>query len=339
MLAILGALAILLSSVNALAAITANELAVIVNDDDPQSLTIGEYYRVQRGIPAANIVHVALGVPQPVITPAVFETAFIKARMRTLQGIEGYALAWRYPYRVGCQSITTAFALGYSPRYCADGCRPTAPNPYYAAETGKPHRDFQLYPSMMLAAESLGNARALIDRGVRSDGIQPRGRAYLVITAEAARNTRAPLFPAVQTALGQRIPVIIERSAGIRDRRDVMFYFTGTIQVPFLETLGFLPGAIADHLTSFGGDFRASDQMSALRWLEAGATASYGTVLEPCNFPQKFPSPGILMAAYLAGDTALEAYWKSVAWPGQGVFVGEALARPYGPPPAALKQP
>ena len=30
--------------------------------------------------------------------------------------------------------------------------------------------------------------------------------------------------------------------------------------------------------------------MSSLKWLEAGATASYGTVVEPCSFPQKFPS-------------------------------------------------
>jgi xylose isomerase len=26
----------------------------------------------------------------------------------------------------------------------------------------------------------------------------------------------------------------------------------------------------------------------------------------------------------------IEAYWKSVAWPGQGLFVGEPLARPWG---------
>jgi threonine synthase len=29
--------------------------------------------------------------------------------------------------------------------------------------------------------------------------------------------------------------------------------------------------------------------MSALRWLEAGASGSYGTVVEPCNHPAKFP--------------------------------------------------
>lgn len=29
------------------------------------------------------------------------------------------------------------------------------------------------------------------------------------------------------------------------------------------------------------------------------------------------------------GDTLLEAYWKSVAMPGQGLFIGEPLARPF----------
>jgi uncharacterized protein (TIGR03790 family) len=72
-----------------------------------------------------------------------------------------------------------------------------------------------------------------------------------------------------------------------------------------------------------------SSQMSALKWLEAGATGSYGTVVEPCNFPQKFSDPAILIGRYVNGDTLIEAYWKSVAWPGQGVFIGEPLAIPF----------
>jgi len=32
----------------------------------------------------------------------------------------------------------------------------------------------------------------------------------------------------------------------------------------------------------------------------------------------------------LDGDTVLEAYWKSVEMPGQGLFIGEPLARPFG---------
>ena len=71
--------------------------------------------------------------------------------------------------------------------------------------------------------------------------------------------------------------------------------------------------------------------MSSLRWLEAGATASYGTVVEPCNYMQKFPFPGIAMFHYALGASAIEAYWKSVVWPGEGVFVGEPLAQPFAP--------
>ena len=35
------------------------------------------------------------------------------------------------------------------------------------------------------------------------------------------------------------------------------------------------------------------------------------------------------MAHYLQGETLIEAYWKSVAMPGQGIFIGEPLARPF----------
>jgi len=108
-----------------------------------------------------------------------------------------------------------------------------------------------------------------------------------------------------------------------------MVYQTGQLQVPYLESLTFMPGALADHLTSSGGDLLGTAQMSSLRWLEAGATASYGTVSEPCNYWQKFPHPAILLNTYLSGASAIESYWKSVAWPAQGLIIGEPLAAPY----------
>jgi uncharacterized protein (TIGR03790 family) len=74
-----------------------------------------------------------------------------------------------------------------------------------------------------------------------------------------------------------------------------------------------------------------SRQMSSLRWLEAGATGSYGTVAEPCNFVEKFPRPNLVIDNYLNGETLLESYWKSVEWPGQGIFIGEPLATPFSP--------
>ena len=313
------------------AAISPQELAIVVNEDDPDSFKLGQYYAERRGIPPENIVQVSLGVPRPVLDPEVFDRAYIKTRIATRHGIQAYALAFTTPYRVGCMSITTAFAMGYGKRFCAEDCSPTAPNPFYEEDVGRPWEDFGLHPTMMLAAKDLSGARQLVDRGINSDGRQPVGRAYLVMTDDTARNTRASRFALTKAQLGGRYPISIERSAGIRDRQDVMFYFIGAMRVPDLNTLRFLPGAIGDHLTSFGGQLDGRSQMSALRWLEAGAVASYGTVVEPCNFPQKFPDPGILMRAYLNGDTAVEAYWKSVVWPGQGLFIGEPLARPFGP--------
>ena len=61
----------------------------------------------------------------------------------------------------------------------------------------------------------------------------------------------------------------------------------------------------------------------------SGVTASHGTVSEPCNHLQKFPHPQLLLLHYLQGSTALEAYWKSVAWPQQSLFVGDPLAAPF----------
>jgi uncharacterized protein (TIGR03790 family) len=185
--------------------------------------------------------------------------------------------------------------------------------------------------AMLLPVQSPEAARALIDRGVAADGAMPRGTAYLLATADAQRSVRARFFPKAMKLATPPVTIAPLRADYVRDRSDVVLYLTGAVTVPHLETLKFLPGALADHLTSFGGDLLGSGQMSSLRWLDAGATASYGTVSEPCNHWQKFPHPGVLLKHYLAGASAVEAYWKSVAWPAQGVFIGEPLASPYRP--------
>jgi len=123
---------------------------------------------------------------------------------------------------------------------------------------------------------------------------------------------------------------IVELSLPVtREIPDAIAYFTGAAKVEELARIRFRPGAVADHLTSIGGVLSGGTQMSALAWLKQGATGSYGTVSEPCNLLGKFPSSAVFLEHYLRGDTLLEAYWKSVAMPGQGLFIGEPLARPY----------
>ena len=316
------------------AALQPTQLGVIVNDADPQSVAIGKYYAERRRIPADNVIHISFRSDKPVLDAAVFKEIYQHVRAQSKQTIQAYALTWASPYRVNCMSITSAFTFGYAKRYCAKGCTATAPNPYFDSDSERPMDDYGIRPTMSIAARTFENAAFLIDRGVQSDFTKPRASAYLVVTGDKARSTRATDYFNARRSSAMQIPVKIVRAEGIRDVFDIMFYFTGIRSVPFLDSLGFLPGALGDHLTSSGGKMPDSSQMSAMRWLEAGATGSFGTVVEPCNFPQKFPSAKIAMKHYLAGDSLIEAYWKSVAWPGQGIFIGEPLAKPYADMPS-----
>jgi uncharacterized protein (TIGR03790 family) len=182
---------------------------------------------------------------------------------------------------------------------------------------------------MLLAATSEAEARSLIARGKAADGTAPAGTVYLLSTSDYKRNSRQGLFARAEQMLSPSLRITLLQQDALRDKKDVLGYFTGLKQVEAISSNRFLPGAVADHLTSLGGQLTDSTQMSAIRWLEAGATASYGTVVEPCNYPSKFSDPGLLFTYYRRGDTVIEAYWRSVAMPGQGVFIGEPLARPW----------
>lgn len=306
------------------------QVAVIVNTASSRSVRIGNYYQRKRGIPEENIIRVAF--PDRGTTMPVKQFEMIKEMVdaSTPTGIQGYALAWSTIYRVGCMSITSAFAFGYNTAYCASGCKPTKPNPYFNSDSPTPYFRHKIRPTMMLAGQSYRHVQEMIDRGISADGTAPKGTGYLLSTSDKARNSRAKFFPKIIQSLNHRINLKQLKTNSIENRQDVLFYFTGLSNVPKIDTNTFLPGAIADHLTSFGGRIdRMGGQMKILKWLEAGAAGSYGTVVEPCNFPQKFPHPGIVIDRYTRGETLIEAYWKSVLMPGQGIFVGDPLAKPY----------
>lgn len=310
--------------------LSANQLGVIVNDDDPDSVAIAAYYQQKHDIPKKNMIHVRFAPNRAIIPSAEF--AKLKRRVDRASGknIQAYALTWAQPYRVDCMSITSAFAFGFDPAHCAEGCKPIKPSPYFNSTSSLPYTTYKIRPSMSLAAATVDQAKKLIDRGVASEKQNTVGTAYLVSTSDKQRNVRAAGYEEAQTLLNKLIPVEIVKADQIEDKRDVMFYFTGLMHVPNIDHNTYLPGAMADHLTSTGGVLFDVGQMSILKWLEAGATGSYGAVVEPCNFPQKFPLPTLAIAHYLQGETLIEAYWKSVLMPGQGIFVGDPLARPYG---------
>ena len=154
---------------------------------------------------------------------------------------------------------------------------------------------------------------------------------HFVTTSDSVRSVRQSLFPPAGPVPKLGLDVFLDQTDALRGSERVLMYLTGRASVDWIESVQFLPGALADHLTSFGGVLdKPHGQMTVLAWIHAGATASYGTASEPCAHLQKFPHPQGLLLFYAQGATAIEAYWKSVAWPQQGLFVGEPLAAPFG---------
>jgi len=307
------------------APLQASALALVVNDDEPDSVAIAELYRQAHGVPAANIAHVRIaGRPQR-LSAAAFDKLKKEIDAQLPANVRAVLMVWTAPYAVECNSITAAYTNGFDADQCARSCGPGKASALFDA----PAAAAAARLSMLMPIESVPLAKQLIARGASRSFQLPAATAYFLHTSDPARSSRAQFFPRSGVVPQKSLTVKTLRTDVLEGARDIMLYQTGLVRVAKLDTLQFLPGALADHLTSTGGDLLSDSQMSSLRWLEAGATASYGTVSEPCNYWQKFPHPTVLLKRYLSGLTALEAYWTSVAWPAQGLFIGDPLAAPY----------
>lgn len=90
-----------------------------------------------------------------------------------------------------------------------------------------------------------------------------------------------------------------------------------------------VPGAFAEHLTSFAGTFDNPHQTKMTEWIDVGAAGTVGTVVEPFAIWTKFPRAETL-ERYHRGATLLEALTQSVASPYQSLIIGDPLCRPWG---------
>jgi uncharacterized protein (TIGR03790 family) len=315
--------------------LSAADIGLVINTADPYSVEVGSFYAQERKLAPEQILHIELPL-RAALTPMEFESLAERIAGHFGAHTQALALAWRMPYAVACNSITGALALGFDAVLCAQTCAPSRRSPYFGSASARPFTDYRMRPSMLLAAGDAEAAKALIRRGVAADASlgrlgAPPVHAHFVTTDDRVRSARAALFPPAGRLRPFNVDVHLDAAPALVGADRVLLYLTGRTRVERLDSVRFVPGALADHLTSAGGVLDGSQaQMTALEWIAAGATASYGTVSEPCSHLQKFPHPQVLLLYYLAGSTALEAYWKSVAWPQQGVFIGEPLAAPFG---------
>jgi uncharacterized protein (TIGR03790 family) len=333
-------------------------VVVVVNQNSTNSVQLGNYYCERRGVPPQNLLRINWTGDNITWTRSDFETNLLNPLVAMLSGrgltnqVDYVVLSMDIPYQVtaadGINSTTAALFYGFKTDDCSNNCPegvpgcnlPAASSNAYAASEGI----FRQTPPIaagsnswlvtMITSSNLAQAQAIIDRGAASDGTFPAQTVWLAKSSDVFRNIRYLEFD--NTIFDARVVgnfavarTNINPPIGLTNQ---FGYMNGHYQFTIVSN-AFVPGAIADSLTSYAGIiFGNNDQTTLLVFLNAGACGSYGTVVEPCAYLQKFPSPQDYF--YQArGFSLAECYYMSLANPYQGLIVGEPLAAPFARPP------
>lgn len=334
-------------------------VVVIVNQNSTNSVQLGNYYCEQRQVPPQNLLRTTWtggniswlksDFQSVIVTPL---QAMLSSRRLTNQ-VDYVLLSMDFPYRIenggglataGTNSTTSALFYGFKPdsppNVNPGSCSLASAgfNPYAGSELPfrqiAPGTSSTNFLAVMLTASNLAQAKLIVDRAAASDSTFPTQTVYLTKTSDVLRNTRYTQFDNAifDTRLRgnyamQRVTADPNYSLG-----QILGLETGWGNPYIIIGTTFAPGGLSDVLTSYAGMlFENTGQINLLMILTAGAAGSYGPVIEPCSYYQKFASP--LVYFYQSrGFTMAECYYQSVEYPYQGLMMGDPLAAPFAVP-------
>jgi uncharacterized protein (TIGR03790 family) len=327
-------------------------VVVVVNQSSSNSVQLGNDYCERRGVPPQNLFRMT-GWTNGAISwqQGDFENYLLNPLLAMIysSGLTNQAeivlLSMDIPYRVinGDSENGTTSALFYGFKTnttpsmgLPDTCSlpDQATNSYSYSELpfalAEPETaSTNAFLAVMLTDTSLAEAETTLDRGVASDGTFPEETVFLEKTTDYDRNVRFVLFDnAIQECRARSDNAVMRTNSNSTDVTNALGLDTGLAGFS-LPADAFVPGGVGDSLTSYGGFiFEDLGQTPLLAFLESGASASYGTVVEPCNYTYKFPDPMVYFYQD-RGFCLAEAYYQSLADPYEGLMVGEPLSAPF----------
>lgn len=203
-----------------------------------------------------------------------------------------------------------------------------------------PHLGARYFLSVMLGytggrGNSYDEVLAYLRRSAAADGTRPEGTIYLMANDDVRSTTRQWAVSGALDRLEESgVRGVVERGVLPEGRGDVAGLMTGTSKFAWEESGStILPGAICEHLTSFGGMLGEEGSQTPLTaFLAAGAVGASGTVAEPYAIQGKFPN-AFLQAYYTEGSSLAEAFYQAVTGPYQLLIVGDPLCQPWARPP------
>lgn len=181
---------------------------------------------------------------------------------------------------------------------------------------------------------SVREALECLQRSAAADGTKPNGEIYYILNSDVRSSTRKWGFTsAIQKLKSLGIKGEVFEAVGNalpQDRIAIAGIMAGSADFNFASTGStIMPGAICEHLTSFGGMLtEGSGQTPLTEWIRCGAAGSSGTVTEPYAIQDKFPTP-FLHVHYAAGCSLAEAFYQSIQGPYQLMVLGDPLCRPW----------
>ncbi len=356
---------------HALAGGTGDNVLIIADPLNAESMYAANYYKQARHIPDANILYFSPGNTDY----QAFVDFNLKAldsliAERQLEGTIDYiVLMPGAPFYIDAPNLVTdncvavhrfSISAAYTDAFIRDdilaGVGSGYPNRY--AKTGYNFVPFDSETSWLSGSASndpdarryylgamlgytgpLGNTLQEIfdnvDRSVAADFTRPAGTFYFCETNDNARSgPRENTFDNVINELATLGGVGSHEHRWLpQNRFDCLCIITG-MAAPDIEGGNFtiLPGAYCDHLTSWAAMFDNTSQTKVSSWIRKGATASWGHVEEPCNYPGKF-THARSQAYYFMGASMGESVYRAMGFtPFQGLFYGDPLCRPFDYP-------